>query len=95
MSEEPVFEHDPDSAYRRAEEVKQRYQAEILAKANVVGIGVGYRSRKRALTEEVAIIVLVTQKQPRTELAAEDIVPSEIENVPVDVQEVGDISPHG
>ena len=92
MNDESTSGRDSHSAYQRAEDVKQRYQAEILAKANVVGVGVGFRSRNNKLTEEVAIIVLVTQKQARAELAAEDFVPNQIENVPVDVQEVGDIS---
>lgn len=93
MSDEP-FERDSHSAYQRAEQIRQRYQADILTKANVVGIGVGLRSREGKLTEEVAIIVMVTQKQTRTELADEDLVPRNLEGVPVDVQEVGDISTH-
>ena len=88
------FERDSHSAYQRAEQVKSRYQAEILSKANVVGVGIGLRSRQGKLTEEVAIIVMVTQKQTRAELADEDLVPRDLEGVPVDVQEVGDISTH-
>jgi hypothetical protein len=94
MSEQGAFERDPHSAYRRAEQVKQRYQAEILTKANVVGIGVGLRSRDGKLTEEVAIIVMVTKKQTRAELLETDLVPREIEGVAVDVQEVGALSTH-
>jgi len=94
MSDESTFERDSHSAYKRAEDVKQRYQAEILAKANVVGVGVGFRSRAGALTEEVAIVVMVTRKKPRAELSEEDLVPREIEGVAVDVQEVGGIIAH-
>lgn len=92
MSDEPAIERDPHSAYQRAEGVKQRYQAEILAKANVIGVGVGYRSRAGKITEEVAIIVMVTRKQPRAEIPEGDLLPREIEGIPVDVQEVGQIS---
>ena len=88
------FERDSHSAYQRAEQVKLRYQADILSKANVVGVGIGLRSRQGKLTEEVAIIVMVTQKKTRAELADEDLVPRDLEGVPVDVQEVGDISTH-
>ena len=88
------FERDSHSAYQRAEQVKLRYQADILSKANVVDVGIGLRSRHGKLTEEVAIIVMVTQKQARSELADEDLVPRDLEGVPVDVQEVGDISTH-
>ncbi len=92
MSEAPGFERDPHSVYQRAEEVKQRYQAEILTKANVVGVGVGFRSRAGMMTEEVAIIVMVTRKKSSAELPEADLLPREIEGIPVDVQEVGQIS---
>lgn len=92
MSDEPAFERDPHSDYQHAEAVKRRYQAEILTKTNVVGVGVGFRSRAGKMTEEVAIIVMVTRKQSSAEIPEEDLLPSEIEGVPVDVQEVGQIS---
>jgi hypothetical protein len=40
---------------------------------------------------KLAIVVLVRRKLPRAQLMPEDIVPAEIEGVPVDVQEVGEI----
>jgi hypothetical protein len=36
-------------------------------------------------------VVLVTQKLPEAALAPKDVIPAEIEGVPVDVQEVGTI----
>ena len=89
-----MMEHDSHSAYQRAEQVKQRYEAEILARANVVGIGVGLRSRDGVYTDEVALIVLVSKKVVRADLPPEHVLPSELEGVPVDVQEVGDIKSH-
>jgi hypothetical protein len=56
---------------------------------------VGLRRRAGAQSREVAIVVLVRQKVPRSQLAAEDIVPAEIDGVPVDVQEVGEIGAQG
>jgi hypothetical protein len=40
-------------------------------------------------TDMVALVVMVTQKLPDWQLAAEDVIPTEIEGVPVDVQEIG------
>jgi hypothetical protein len=94
MSEEPILEQDSHSAYQRAEQVKQRYQAEILSKTNVIGVGVGLRSRGGVFTNEVAIIVMVSKKVVRTELPADEVLPTELDGVPVDVQEVGEISAH-
>jgi hypothetical protein len=79
----------PDLA--RVQDVKRAYEAELLAKANVVGVGVGLRSRGGASGREVAIVVMVTRKVPRKQLAPADIVPNEIDGIPVDVQEVGEI----
>ncbi len=86
-----MMEHDSHSAYQRAEQVKQRYEEEILARTNVVGVGVGLRSRDGVFTDEVALIVLVSKKVIKTDLPPEQVLPSELEGVPVDVQEVGDI----
>ena len=44
---------------------------------------------------EVSLVVMVTQKLPRSQLASEDIVPGEIDGVPVDVQEVGEFEALG
>jgi hypothetical protein len=85
-------EDDAALATARASAVKQSYQSELMAKANVVGVGVGYRTRGQKTTDEVALVVMVSQKLPRELLAPEDVLPREIEGVRVDVQEVGFIS---
>ncbi|UCC85356.1 MAG: hypothetical protein JSW46_07715 [Gemmatimonadota bacterium] len=63
-----------------------------MSKANVVGVGVGLLERGGERTQTVAVVVMVKKKIPRAQLSAHDIVPTEIEGVPVDVQEVGEIS---
>jgi hypothetical protein len=84
-----------DPSVDRAQAVKAAHEPGLLRKANVVGVGVGLRRRAGAQSREVAIVVLVRQKVPRSQLAAEDIVPAEIDGVPVDVQEVGEIGAQG
>ena len=59
--------------------------------ANVVGVGVGYMRRGGLRTDEVGLVVLVRHKRPSIELAEKDRVPAQIDGVPVDVQEVGEI----
>lgn len=71
--------------------IKAAYEAKLMRKANVVGVGVGLRQRGGEPTDEVAIIVSVTHKVPRSQLASADVVPHELEGVPVDVQAVGEI----
>jgi len=78
----------------KAQAVKRAHQTELMGKANVVGVGVGLRQQGGTPTGELAIVVMVRQKVPRAQLASADVIPTEIEGVPVDVQEVGKIVAH-
>ncbi len=73
----------------RIQEVKRRWEAELLRKANVVAVGIGYRQRGGHPTDELCLVVSVRRKVPAEKLAPEDRIPPEIDGVPVDVQEVG------
>jgi len=76
---------------RRAVRVKQIHESDLLAKANVLGVGVGLRQRSVEPGAEVAVVVLVRRKIPAAQLAPEDRIPREIDGVPIDVLEVGDV----
>jgi hypothetical protein len=78
-----------DALIERIKAVKQAREEELLAKANVVGVGVGLRRKGGELLDQPALVVLVSKKVPRAQLAEEDFVPNEIDGVPVDVQEIG------
>jgi hypothetical protein len=67
------------------------HEETLLAKANVVGVGVGFRGVRVEATGEVTLVVMVTRKAPRSQLAPEDFIPDRIEDVPVDVQAVGEL----
>jgi len=82
---------DFQAAIARAQVVQAANKETLLAKKNVVGVGVGLRHRGGKRTDEVAIIVMVRLKVPKILLASEDIIPSEIDGIPVDVKEVGRI----
>lgn len=81
-----------EACVARANEARVAHEAELLGKANVVGVGVGLRQRRGKPTGKVAVVVLVQRKVARTRLAPEDVLPREIDGIPVDVQEVGEIS---
>jgi len=83
-----------DDLTRRALRVKQAHEQELLDKANVLGVGVGLQDVAGG-GERVAVVVLVRRKVPLAQLAPEDRIPSEIDGVPVDVQEVGDVRAGG
>ena len=72
-------------------EVKHRHEQELLRKANVVAVGVGYCTRGGLQTREICIIVSVKNKVLLSALDPKDVIPTEIEGVPVDVAETGPI----
>jgi hypothetical protein len=69
--------------------IKAIYEPDLLRKANVVGVGIGLRQRGGKQTAEPVIVVSVTRKVPLSQLDASDVIPRELEGVPVDVQAVG------
>jgi hypothetical protein len=73
----------------RLRAVKEQYEADLMQKPNVVGVGIGLRQRGGQLTGEPAIVVSVTHKAPAALMAPEDVIPTELDGVPVDVQSVG------
>lgn len=82
-------------AVERASEIRTAYEADLLGRANVIGVGVGYRHKRGKPTQEVALIVMVRKKVPHVELAPQDVIPASIEGVPVDVREMGELDAFG
>lgn len=82
------------AAVARAREVKRTHSASLMAKANVVGVSVGFRERAGRRTDQVALIVMVDRKLAPNALSPGDYIPTEIDGVPVDVQYVGRIEAH-
>ena len=78
-----------EEAIVHARAVKARHERSLMSKRNVVGIGIGLRQRAGKPTGEVCIIVSVSKKMPPSQLAPHDLIPSILEDVPVDVQETG------
>ncbi|MEM3593682.1 MAG: hypothetical protein QXS27_03040 [Candidatus Jordarchaeaceae archaeon] len=69
--------------------IKRIYEKELMKKANVVGVMIGYKVKGGKKTDKLSIVCLVEKKVPETELKKEDIIPPKIEGVPTDVIQVG------
>jgi hypothetical protein len=80
-----------DEIIQRVKKVKARHETQLMKKANVVGVGIGFKQRRGKPTDEIALVVNVIRKLPLSQLAPEDAIPNEIEGVPVDVHETGEI----
>jgi hypothetical protein len=76
------------------EQLRQLKEAQVealLAKPYVVGVGTGFRTQSGELTDELCIVVMVRTKLPAGGLPVEARIPAEIEGVPTDVLEVGEL----
>lgn len=78
-----------DERLERLRVVKSLYEADLMRKANVVGVGIGLRQREGELTDEPAIVVSVTEKLPPSKVAPDDVIPRDLDGIPVDVQVIG------
>jgi hypothetical protein len=70
--------------------IKTSHERELLQKANVVGVSIGLRKRGGEYTNEPVIVVSVTRKVPYSRLDPDDVIPPELEGIPVDVQAIGE-----
>ena len=71
--------------------IKDRHEAGLLKKKNVVGLGIGYKEVEGQETGLLSLVVMVRKKESPSQLDAPDMIPTEIEGAPVDVKEVGKI----
>lgn len=69
--------------------LKKLYEKELMKKANVVGVMIGYKVKGGKKTDKLSIVCLVEKKVPEKELKKKDIIPPKIEDVPTDVVQVG------
>jgi hypothetical protein len=81
-----------DPALDRAREISRAHSDSLLAMPNVVAVGLGYLEGSPT---ELRLVVMVEQKVPLSALAEDEIVPSEIDGLPVEVRVVGEVSAQG
>ncbi|TET11123.1 MAG: hypothetical protein E3J86_03740 [Candidatus Thorarchaeota archaeon] len=75
----------------KAREVKKKHEAELMKKSGVVGVAIGYKHIDGRETNQICIVCYVVEKKTEEDLETRDIIPEEIEGVPIDVVETGRI----
>ena len=75
----------------KIEEIKKKYEKELLNKANVVGVMTGYKIKEEEKTDELSVVCMVEKKIRKRELKNRDLIPSKIKEIMTDVIEVGKI----
>ncbi len=86
---QPKANEDISIAHIQA--VKVRYEADLLKKANVVGVGIGLRMRQGRPVGGPALIVNVTHKVPLEQLHPTDRIPDMLDGVRVWVEAIGEV----
>lgn len=82
---------DIDTQIAAAQTVKAQNEDDLLSKANVVGVGVGYKESGGKETDEVCVSVYVEKKVAKKSLSSQDLVPQSCDGIETDVREVGRI----
>jgi hypothetical protein len=77
----------------RVRAIKERHVEALRGYANVTGVGVGFKEVAGSTTGTIAIRVYVRHKIRREDLRPQDLLPREIDGVPIDVIE-GDFVIH-
>jgi hypothetical protein len=72
-------------------QVKEENKEQLLSKPNVVGVGVGYREVAGVQTGELSVVVMVRNKLPVAGLEPGELLPQRLDNIDVDVIQVGEI----
>jgi len=80
------------SEIEKVQAVKEAYQNILMSKPNVVGVGIGMKYVCAKRTDQLGLVVMVQRKLPAAQLKPDEILPSQIDGIPVDVQEVGQFS---
>lgn len=69
----------------------EEHRQELFSLPNVVGVAVGHKRRGGEVSDQPSVVVLVRKKVPLAQLAPGEVVPTELQGVPTDVVEVGDL----
>lgn len=70
-----------------AQQIRRRHENELMALPNVNGVSVV----PDPATRSEAIVVYVTRKLPRDQLREDELIPDELEGIPVRVEEIGTV----
>ncbi|UCG02733.1 MAG: hypothetical protein JSW11_01830 [Candidatus Heimdallarchaeota archaeon] len=72
--------------------VKRKYSNHLMSFKNVVSVGVGRKRVNGKETNELAIVVGVSEKLPENKLKKTDIIPKKLDGIKTDVIQVGEIT---
>ena len=78
-----------DEQTAKAQLVQNKYTEMLLKIPHVMGVAIGLQKTNGTYTGDVCLVVMVDKKHSTSELAPNEVIPSELDGVKVDVQEIG------
>ena len=82
-----------DPMYERLKAVLYANRDALLARPYVNAVAIGYKTVGGQRTEQLAILVSVSEKKPESELKEGEILPKLIQGCPTDVNEMEVVDP--
>jgi hypothetical protein len=76
-------------AFAAVRSAAERHRRRLLRLPNVLDVRPGFKFRGGWITDEPALVVTVARKVPEAQLGAGDVIPKEIDGIPVDVAPAG------
>lgn len=78
-----------DATLQHLTRIQTTYMEALMRKPNVVGVGIGMKTTAGHYTDQPTIVVMVTHKVSVDLLSIEDVLPTQLEGVAVDVVATG------
>lgn len=75
----------------QARDIYRQVFSELLDRNNVLGVGLGYKVREGQVSDELSLIISVSQKLPLAQLTPQDLIPKAFQGLLTDVMETGRI----
>ena len=79
------YEKDQEKQLKKLLKVLEKHKEELMAYKGVHYVDVGFKFENGVPTEELAIRVHVHEKKPESELESAEILPEELDGIPIDV----------
>ena len=67
--------------------VQEKHLDRLLAWPNVTAVDINYKTKSGLKTDRLCLVIWVRKKKPLSEIPAREVLPREIDGVPVDVFE--------
>lgn len=77
----------------RLSTILSQHEAALMNFPNVIGVAEGIRTKGGKPTGESCLVVYVSRKIPKSKLRKKEILPREVDGLPIDVVEVGRVEP--